>query len=124
MNMQCNTTRARQRGLSLVSLVLIAVIAVVVFAIGGQSVPVFVEYMNIKKAAIKAAREGSTVPEVREIFDKAANIDSIQSIAGKDLEIGKNGASVTVSYSYSREIGLVGPAFLVFRFQDTVQGNN
>ena len=122
MNMQRSAARARQRGLSFVSLVLIALIAVAVFAIGGQSVPVFVENMAIKKAAAKAANEGATVTAVQASFERSVTIDDISSISSKDLEITKSGNRVVVSYSYSREIPLVGPAYLVYRFKDTVQG--
>jgi len=121
MNMQRSAARARQRGLSFVSLVLIALIAVAVFAIGGQSVPVFVEYMAIKKAAAKAANDGITVPQVQASFDRAAGIDDISSISGKDLVVTKNNNRIVVSYSYSREIPLVGPAYLVYRFQGSAQ---
>ena len=49
----------RQRGLSFVSVVLIGFILVAAFAIGGQSVPIFTEYMAGQKAAQKAAGEAS-----------------------------------------------------------------
>lgn len=69
--------RSQQRGLSFFGLVFIGVFAVAAFAIGGQSIPIFLENQSIHKAAAKAAREGSSVPEVRAIFDKAAQIDDI-----------------------------------------------
>lgn len=111
--------RSRQRGLSFIGVIFIGLIAVAAFAIGGQSVPVFIEYFAIKKAATKAAREGSTVPEIRASFDRAAQIDDIKSIAGSDLEVTKRNDKIVVSYSYSREIHLAGPAYLVYRFQDS-----
>jgi len=113
-----SASRARQRGLSFFGLIFIGLLAVAVFAIGGQSVPVFLENQAIRKAAAKAAKEGSTVAEVRNVFDRAAAIDDISSIAGKDLEITKRNDKVIVSYKYSREIPLAGPAYLVYRFQD------
>lgn len=112
------TQRSRQRGLSFIGLVFLAVIAVAVFAIGGQSVPVFLEYQAIRKAATKASREASTVPEVRAAFDRAAAIDDISSISGKDLEVTKRNDKIVVTFAYSREIALVGPAYLVYRFRE------
>lgn len=117
MRMQSITRRTRQRGLSFLSLVFIGVVAVALVAIGGQSVPIFVEYQAVLKAAKKAAREGSTVPEVRASFDRSATIDTITSIQGKDLEVTKHNERVQVSFSYTREIHLVGPAYLVYRFE-------
>lgn len=120
MRMQQNALRSRQRGLSFIGLVLIGVLAVAVFAIGGQSVPILLEYQAVKKAATKAAREETTVAGVRASFDRAAAIDDISSISGKDLEITKRNDKVVVSFNYSREIELVGPAYLVYRFHDSV----
>lgn len=117
MTMHNTARRTRQRGLSFLGLVFIAVVVVAGVAIGGQSVPIFLEYQAVTKAAEKAAREGSTVPEVRAIFDRAAQIDSITSIQGSDLEVTKRNERVQVSFSYTREIALAGPAYLVYRFQ-------
>jgi len=119
MGLQRTATRSRQRGLSFIGLIFVGLIAVAAFAIGGQSVPVFIEYAAIKKAAAKAANAGSTVPEIRAAFDRAAQIDDIHSISGKDLEITKRNDKIVVSFNYAREIPLAGPAYLVYRFQES-----
>lgn len=116
MTMNRTTSRSRQRGLSFFGLVFIGVIAVAVFAIGGQSVPIFLEYTSAKKAIEKAKVE-SSVAGVRAAFDRAAAIDDISSIKGSDLEVTKRGDKVVVSFKYAREIPLAGPAYLVYRFQ-------
>jgi hypothetical protein len=85
----------------------------VVFA---QAVPTYIEYLAVQKAVDKASA-GETVAEVRSIFDKAATIDNISTISGKDLEVGKEGNKVVVSYAYERDIHLAGPAYLVMRYQ-------
>ena len=115
--MHRTVVRSRQRGMSFIGLIFVGVMAVSVFAIGGQSVPIFLEYKSIEKAANKAARDGNTVPEIRAAFDRAGQIDDISSVKGEDLEITKNGDQVVVSFKYSREVALAGPAFLVYRFQ-------
>ena len=116
MGLHRSVKRSRQRGLSFIGLIFIGVLAVAVFAIGGQSLPILLEYQAIHKAVNKAAREGSTVPEIRASFDRAGAIDNIASVQGKDLEITKVGDKVVVSFKYAREIPLAGPAYLVYRF--------
>ena len=74
-----------------------------------------------KKTAAKKAAAGSTVADVRSIFDKAAQIDDITSISGKDLEVGKDGNRVVVSFDYSREVHLAGPAYLVMKYEGRSQ---
>jgi len=116
MNTYRSVRRSHQRGLSFFGLVFIGVIAVGVFAVGGQSIPIFVEYTAAKKALEKAKVE-TTVPGVRAAFDRAAAIDDITSIKGSDLEVTKRGDKVVVSFKYSREIPLAGPAYLVYRLE-------
>lgn len=110
-------SRSRQRGLSFIGVIFIGLICIAVFAIGGQSLPIFLEYQAINKAANKAAREETTVAGVRGNFDRAGAIDNISSVQGKDLEVTKRGDKTVVSFKYSREIPLAGPAFLVYRFE-------
>ena len=116
-----STGRAAQRGLSFVGLVFIGVLAVAIFAIGGQSIPIFLEYQAIRKAATKVARDGGTVQEIRANFDRAAQIDDIRTLRGSDLQISKVNEKVVVGYEYTREIPLAGPAYLVYRFNDQIQ---
>ena len=109
-------SRSRQRGLSFIGLVFLVAILVAVVGIGAQSVPVFLEYQAITKAANKAAPEGNTVAEVRSIFDKAGQIDDIHSISGKDLDVSKEGDKTVVAFAYTREVHLAGPAFLLLKY--------
>ena len=116
------TPRSRQRGLSFIGLVLWGFIIVAGVAIGSQAVPIVIENMNIKKAATKAARQGSTVQEVRDIYQKAQAIDDMQSVNARDLDVTKDtNGSIVVSYIYERDVPLFGPAYLVFRFKDSVK---
>lgn len=121
MHAHHSVSRSRQRGLSFIGVIFVGVFAVAAFAIGGQSVPIFLEHHSIGKAAAKAAKEGTTVPEIRASFDRAGAIDDISSISGKDLEVTKRGDKIIVSYKYSREIALAGPAYLVYRFEDSTK---
>jgi len=111
------TFRTCQRGMSFVSVVLLGAFLVCVGIIVAQSVPMFTEYMSIHKAVQRAANEVSE-SGARDSFTKMATVGYIDSITGKDLKIVKAGeGKITVSYSYEREIPLVGPAFLVYRFE-------
>jgi hypothetical protein len=48
MKLHRTVSRSQQRGLSFFGLVFVGVFAVAAFAIGGQSVPIFIEYNAIK----------------------------------------------------------------------------
>ena len=114
-------TRQHQRGLSFFGVIFWGFIIVAGAALGGKAVPILIENMNIKKAATKAARQGTTVPEVRKIFEMAKAIDDMSSVGSEDLEITKENNQIVVSYSYERDIPIYGPAYLVFRFKDSVK---
>ena len=107
---------ARQRGISFIGLLFVAVVIGCVGVVVAQVIPTLIEYQAILKASKKAA-EGTTVPEVRAIFDRAQAIDDFQAVAGKDLVVQKVGDKVVVSFNYEKEIHLFGPAFLLLKYE-------
>lgn len=110
-------TRSSQRGISFFGLLILGVVFALLAIVGARVVPTATEFMAIQKAAKKAAAEGGTVPAVRAAFDRAATIDYIESISGKDLEITKDGDKVVVSFAYDKEIPLAGPAYLLLKYR-------
>lgn len=108
--------KARQRGLSLISMLFVGGFLAVIGVVGAQVFPTAVEYFAISKAVNKA-KEGGTVDEVRRIFDRQTEVDTIKSITGKDLEISKEGDKVVVAFAYQREIHLAGPAWLLLKYE-------
>ncbi|MBX9817077.1 MAG: DUF4845 domain-containing protein [Burkholderiaceae bacterium] len=108
-------TKSKQRGISFIGLLFIGGILAMAGVVAAQVFPTVVEFMAVQKAVQRAAA-GQSVVEVRSIFDKQTEVDTIKSIAGKDLEVGKQGDKVVVSFAYQREIHLVGPAFLTLKY--------
>lgn len=112
--------KQQQRGLTFFGLLIVGIVLAFAGVTLAQVVPTYIEYLAVQKAAQKAS-SGTTVQEVRTIFDKAAQIDDITSLSGKDLEVGKEGNRVVVSFDYSREIHLAGPAYLVMKYTGSSQ---
>jgi hypothetical protein len=107
--------KSRQGGISFLGLLFVVGVLACLAILGAQAFPTLVEYQAALKAAQKAS-EGHTVAEVRQIFDKAAAIDDIQSVTGKDLDISKDGDKVIVKFAYSKEIHMFGPAYLLLKY--------
>lgn len=107
--------RSRQAGISFIGLLFVVGVLACVGIIAAEAFPTAVEYQAALKAAQKAS-SGSTVAEVRQIFDKAADIDNISSISGKDLDISKDGDKVVVKFAYNKEIHMFGPAYLLLKY--------
>lgn len=107
--------RSRQRGISFLGLIFVGGVLAITGVVAAQVFPTFVEYQAIEKAAQKAS-QGNTVLEVRKIFERAAEVDAITSIAAKDLEVTKEDDKIIVKFAYQREIHLAGPAFLTLKY--------
>jgi Tfp pilus assembly major pilin PilA len=108
-------SKSKQRGITFFGLIFVGAVVGISGVIAAQVFPTVLEYQTVIKAVNKA-QEGNSVVEVRTIFDKAAAIDAISSVSGKDLEITKEGDKVVVRFAYEREIHLVGPAWLTLKY--------
>lgn len=107
--------KSSQRGMSFLGLIFVGGVLAVTGVVLAQVAPTLIEYQAVTKAVNKA-KDGGSVAEVRSLFDKAAQIDDIKSISGKDLEITKEGNKVVVRFAYEREIHLTGPAWLTLKY--------
>ncbi|MGY8902966.1 MAG: DUF4845 domain-containing protein [Burkholderiales bacterium] len=108
-------SKFNQRGVSLIGILFVGGVLVVAGVVGAQALPTFLEYQIILKATNKAALAGSAA-EARANFDKAAQIDDIKSIRGKDLDVTKEGDKTVVKFAYNKEIHLAGPAYLLLKY--------
>ncbi|MEO6017740.1 MAG: DUF4845 domain-containing protein [Polaromonas sp.] len=107
--------RNQQRGISFIGILFVGGVLAFTGVIAAQVIPTLIEFQAITKAASKA-KEGSTVAEVRAIFDKAAAVDDIKSINGKDLDVSKEGEKTVVGFAYNKEIHIGGPAYLLLKY--------
>jgi hypothetical protein len=101
--------------MSFIGLLVVGGLLAVTGVVVAQAIPTVIEYQAVLKAVNKA-KDGNTVAEVRSIFDKAASIDNISTISGKDIEVTKENNKVVVRFAYQREIHLAGPAYLTLKY--------
>jgi len=106
---------SKQQGASLTSMLFVGGVLAFLGVVGAQVIPTYVEYQTIGKAVEKASQSDS-IADLRNVFDKAAHIDNIKSITAKDLEVSKAGEKWVISFAYSKEIHLGGPAFLLLKY--------
>lgn len=109
--------RSQQRGISFIGLLFVGGILAFGGVIAAQVAPTLIEYQAINKAVKKAAQEGSTVVDVRAIFDRSGAIDDFKAISGKDLDVTKQGEKIVVNFAYNKEIHLGGPAYLLLKYE-------
>ncbi|MEO7393062.1 MAG: DUF4845 domain-containing protein [Ramlibacter sp.] len=107
--------KSGQSGISFIGLLFVVGVLASLAVLGAQAFPTVIEYQAVLKAAQKASA-GGTVAQVRQTFQKAADIDNISSINANDLEVTKEGDQVVVKFAYNKEIHMFGPAFLLLKY--------
>lgn len=102
--------RARQRGITLMGLIIGSAVVVVLALLFMRLVPSYIEYFTIKKALVAIANEvkgrGVQANEVRRSFQNRSVIDDIKSVSHTDLEITRQGNDYLIVAAYRKEIPL------------------
>jgi type II secretory pathway pseudopilin PulG len=119
--MQASTfvTPAKQRGISLTGLIFVLAVIGFIAVFAMKVFPTYLEY-KASKDAIKAAKaSGSTDLEMRQGFDKNADINRIEAITGKDLIISKDSGETELSFAYQKKIPIVANVSLLIDYAAT-----
>lgn len=117
-----------QRGLSMTALLMAAGVLFMVSLLAMKVAPPWIEYGAVKKAVAATAQDinlkDATVAQVRAAFDKRAEIDTIKSITGEDLDISKDGNGLVIEFAYTQKIPLAANASIVFDFAGSSLGKS
>lgn len=108
-----------ERGVSLSGLIVVLVVLGALAIVLIRVVPAYIEYRAIKGAIVKAKATGGTVRDMRETFDKNADINNVSAISGRDLVISQDGGDTEISFDYEKRIPLAGNASLLLDFSGT-----
>jgi hypothetical protein len=100
---------------------ILAILGLAVYA-GIRLAPIYLEYMSVARALEQMSKEGgATSPnELRQSFDRRANIDNITTISAKDLEIKRVSEGWTVRAYYRSEAPFIANVSLVADFDKMV----
>lgn len=108
--------KSKQRGATFLGMLFIAAVIGILFVVGAKVAPTVIEYQAILKA-VNTAKMGSSVAEVKSMFDKNQATGYFDAISSKDLVIEKIADKHVVSFAYQKEIPLVGPAYLLLKYE-------
>lgn len=112
--------RRQQHGMTLSRLLVIAVVLAILSLLGMKVAPEYYEHRQIvgaiRKVAANAPAEAS-VKQIRDAFDRQANVDYIKAIDSTDLEVSKEGGKVVISFAYEKRIPLVANVSLLLDFK-------
>jgi len=112
----------RERGISLIGLIIVIAIVGVIGLVGAQILPTFIEYRSIAGAIERAKKDGGdSVKGIQQSFDKSAEVGYITSITSRDLLIERNGGEFDISFAYEKKLPLIGPASLLLEYEGTTK---
>jgi hypothetical protein len=115
--------RTSQRGITLFGAVILAAFVGTFVYAGIRLTPLYLEYMNIAKAmeALKSDGSSATTPAtIRVTLDKHFNVDYIDVLNAKDIEITKEGSAWAVHASYDATTPFIANISFLVHFEKTV----
>ncbi len=108
-----------QRGVTLFGLLFWGIIVAVTAVVGMKVFPTVLEYYTVQRVVDRiAAGNPSTVPQVRQEFDRATQVEySIQSLTSADLVVTKDANDkVVIEFAWNKEVDLFGPVYLLIKY--------
>jgi hypothetical protein len=115
--------RNAQQGVSLTGLIFVMAVLGVVAVFGMKVFPTFMEYRAIKDGIAAAKATNGSPQQMRESFNKSADINGVDAISGKDLDISKDGGDSEISFAYEKRIPIAGNVSLVIDYAGTTARN-
>jgi Tfp pilus assembly protein PilE len=111
-------TRRGQRGLSLIGFLLVAAVVLIFALIAFRMVPAYIEWYTVQKALDTTMRDTSdpTLANIRRSMERKLNADYTDAVYAKDVEVTRNGNTVTASVSWQKKLPLVSNVSLVIDF--------
>ena len=108
-----------QRGVSLSGLIFVLALLgfVAIFAL--KVFPSFLEYRAIKNSIAVAKASGGSVLEMRNSFDKNADVGYITTISGRDLQFSRETGQLEISFAYEKRLPIAGNVSLVIDYSGT-----
>jgi Tfp pilus assembly protein PilE len=113
-------SRDRQSGLTLIGFIFVAAVVVALALLGFRVAPSYIEYFSvvkILKQMIAESRDGVTQAEIRKDFERRTGADYVESVRPTDVELTKEGNTITVSANWTTTLHLVGNVSLLIEFQ-------
>jgi len=108
-----------QRGVALSGLIFWGIVLVLVAVLGMKVVPTVLEYYKIlkdSKAVVAKMGPESTVADVRNSFDRFADIDQLD-FKGTDLDVSKDNGKIVIEFAYEKRIPLFANVSLVIDYK-------
>lgn len=118
--------KKKQKGLSIISTMIVGTFIAAALILGLKLVPVFTEFFAVKKAfnnVIKNTDAQSPATAFRQSFSKYAQVDDISSVDAQTIVVTKDSGKASMSVDYQRSVPLFANVSLVFDFSVASDGS-
>jgi len=117
--------RDRQRGITMISLVIIvAFVGSYAFAIL-RVMPFYLEQMKVSSTLndveTSLSGSGASLVQIRDAIDKRLDIEMVRGLRSKDFKIKKSSGGYSVNAKYERRAPYIGNLYLVVAFDETIE---
>ena len=115
--------RRRQRGMTFLGLlILVAFVGLFVYA-GIRLMPIYLEYMKVAKAmeSLPAEQAGGDAKSIRLALERRFDIDDVQAIRARDVEVTREGSNWLVRAAWERTEPFVANVGFIVTFDKTVE---
>jgi Tfp pilus assembly protein PilE len=109
----------REAGVSLSGLIVVLIVLGLAAIVAMRVFPAWAEYRSIKNAIAHAKAAGGSPVEMKQAFERNAEINNITAIGTKDLVISRDSGQAEVSFAYEKRIPLAGNVSLLIDFAGT-----
>jgi len=119
--------QSRQRGLSMIGFLFVAVVLVMIAMLAMKLVPAYIEYFSVKKILATMGQEpdlkSKSNADIRNDFVKRAEIGYVTVVKPEDIVVDRHGAVPVISTDYTFRTKLVGNVSLVVDFSASSDPN-
>ena len=110
-----------ERGITILGFLFVAAVVVVFALVGFRVLPAYIEYFAVQKALQQSLEDiptGNTI-DLRRSFERKVSAGYIESVRASDVQVSRQGGSVTASVSWQRVLPMVGNASILLDFDAT-----
>jgi hypothetical protein len=109
----------QQQGISLTGLILVLMVLGAFALLAIKIVPSYLEFRAVRDGMVRAKEAGGSIAEMRQVFDKFAEVNNVEAVRGRDLVISRDDTGPEISFAYEKRIPLTGRATLVIDYDGT-----
>jgi hypothetical protein len=111
--------RGRQRGLSIIGFLFLAVVIIIFALVGFRVLPSYLEYYTIQKALEETLADNANITpqDIRRSLDRRISADYVDSVRASDVTVTKEGTQIVARLEWQKTLHMVANASILLEFE-------